>query len=438
MIVFAKDSTAQSWVEDAAGSEFPIQNLPFGVFEHAGRKRAGAAIGGYVLDLAALEEAGIFNEHLRSAERLFATDTLNRYLASGREMWSAVRRRVISLLAAENVALADGTMVEADRRLRDDKSLREAALVSREEVRMHLPCEIGNFVDFYSSKEHASNVGAMFRDPQSPLLPNWVHLPIGYNGRSSSIVVSGTDVRRPCGQTKADDADAPTFGPTRLLDFELETGFITGPGNALGSPIPAGEAPQHIFGMVLVNDWSARDIQKWEYVPLGPFLGKSFTTSISPWVVTLDALAPFRVPGPKQDPPVLPYLQARGDWGLDIQLEVLLQSGEATQPHCLARTNLKHMYWSIVQQLAHVTSNGTNVLPGDLYASGTVSGPTPDSYGSMLELAWRGTKPITLPDGQQRKFIADGDTVIMRGRCEAEGFCVGFGEVRGKVLPART
>ena len=436
MIVFTKDSTDESWLAEANGTDFPIQNLPFGIFEHHGRVRAGVAIGDKVLDLDALHRAGLFADTPIGDQNPFDGPTINALLAAGREAWTEVRRRLVALLAGASVTTADGQTIAVDASLRENGELRAAALVPAAEVRMHLPVNIRNYVDFYSSKEHATNVGSMFRDPTNPLLPNWVHIPIGYHGRASSVVVSGTDIRRPCGQTKTDDAEAPTFGPSRLLDFELEMGFVTGQANELGVPIPAKEAPQHIFGMVLVNDWSARDIQKWEYVPLGPFLGKSFATSISPWIVPLDALMPFRVDGPPQEPPVLPYLRTGELWGLDIELETWLASEKSAAPDRITATNFKYMYWSIVQQLVHLASNGANVLAGDLYASGTVSGPTPDSYGSMLELCWRGTKPLSLSTGEQRKFIADGDTVIMRGWCAGGSFRIGFGEVSGKVLPA--
>lgn len=438
-MIFGKDSNAASWLASANDSEFPIQNLPYGVVRPArSEARVGVAIGDRVLDLACLDEAGLLHGTGCEGQGLFSRDSLNAFMAMGRRAWSALRTRLVALLAAEDVTDASGAMVQADRRLRDDKGLCEKALLVRSGLELKLPCKIGNYVDFYSSKEHATNVGSMFRDPSNPLLPNWVHVPIGYHGRASSIVVSGTDVVRPCGQTKADDADAPTFGPTRLLDIELEMGFFVGPGNELGSPIPIEEAGDHIFGMVLVNDWSARDIQRWEYVPLGPFLGKSFATSVSPWVVSMDALAPFRVAGPRQDPTPLDYLRSREEWGLDIDLRVHLRGADDSEPTLIASTNFRYMYWSVCQQLAHLTSNGSNVAPGDLCASGTVSGPTPDSYGSMLELSWKGTKPLTLKGGGQRKFLADGDEVIMGGVCRADGFRVGFGEVTGRILPART
>ncbi len=439
-MIFAADSNASTWVPGAQQTEFPLQNLPYGVFRpQAEAPRVGVAIGDRVLDLAALHAAGLFDGTPVTDVNVFDRKQLNDFMALGSSAWSAVRERLVALLTTGAVRSADGrTAVDADPRLRDDAALSSRALWPQADVEMLMPCWIGAYVDFYSSKEHATNVGSMFRDPSNPLLPNWVHIPIGYHGRASSVVVSGKDIRRPCGQTKADDAHAPTFGPSRLLDIELEMGFFTGPGNEMGKSIPINEAADHIFGMVLVNDWSARDIQKWEYVPLGPFLGKSFATSISPWVVPLAALAPFRVSPPPQDPPVLPYLQCAEDWGLDIDLEIQLRAGQDTPPTTIARTNFRTMYFTIVQQLAHMTSNGTNVEPGDLYASGTVSGSTPDSYGSLLELTWRGSKPLKLAAGATRKFLEDGDEVIMGGSCSATHYRVGFGEVRGAILPAVT
>jgi fumarylacetoacetase len=436
-MIFPKNARAASWVTSAADSPFPIQNLPYGTFRtEDGPTRIGVAIGDEVLDLAAIHRAGLFDNTPVAGENIFDRKQLNDFMGRGVEAWRAVRRRLVALLTKDPVTGADEkTIISPDARLREQASLRERALIPGDHAIMVMPCWIGAYVDFYSSKEHATNVGSMFR-PDNPLLPNWVHVPIGYHGRASSVVVSGTPIRRPRGQTKADDADLPSFGPSRLLDIELEMGFFTGPGNEMGQPVPIGEAGERIFGMVLVNDWSARDIQKWEYQPLGPFLAKSFATSVSPWVVPLDALAPFRTPQPAQEPAPLPYLQTPGDWGFDIDLEVLLQSERMDTPQSIAKTNFKHMYWTIAQQYAHMTSNGTNTEPGDLYASGTVSGPTPESYGSMLELCWRGTKPLTLPTGEERKFLADGDTVTLRGECRADTYRVGFGECVGKILPA--
>jgi fumarylacetoacetase len=305
-----------------------------------------------------------------------------------------------------------------------------------DEVVMHLPAKIGDYTDFYSSREHATNVGAMFRGAEKALQPNWLHLPVAYHGRASSVVVSGTNVRRPYGQILDDGARSPTFRPSREMDFELEMGFFVGPGNELGQTIPIAEAAGHIFGLVLVNDWSVRDVQRWEYRPLGPFLSKNLATSISPWVVTLDALEPFRCQGPEQEPEPLPYLQSEGHWAYDIQLEVHLQSKKMDGPALISRSNFRTLYWNMTQQLAHHSSSGCNMRPGDLLASGTISGPTNDSYGSMLELAWRGTRPVELPNGESRSFLEDGDRVTMTGWCQGEGHRVGFGEVTGKLLPA--
>jgi fumarylacetoacetase len=418
------DPDLRSWIPVAADSDFPIQNLPFGVFRPPGSSaRIGVAIGDQVLDLAALHRGGKFAGTAVLENNVFDRDALNAFMGLGSEAWRAARARVSRLLEAD------------ERELRDDARLRGECFYSRLSVEMLLPAKIGDYTDFYSSLAHATHMGAMFRDPANPLLPNWRHMPVGYNGRTSSIVVSGTPVRRPCGQMKPDDAETSVFGPTRVLDLELEVGFFAGPGNALGHAIPIGEARSHIFGLVLVNDWSARDIQKWEYVPLGPFLGKSFATTISPWVVTLDALEPFRVPSPVQEPSVLPYLKRGEEGGYDIALEVWLEArgGEAVR---ISATNFRDMYWTMFQQLAHQTVNGTNVRPGDLYASGTVSGPEPGTQGSLLELTRKGTKPLELPGGNTRNFLEDGDTVILRGAAKSKTYRIGFGECRGTIMPA--
>ncbi len=419
------DPALRSFVPVSADSHFPIQNLPYGIFRPAkgGPPRAGVAIGDHVVDLSVLEEAGLI-VLTGYGGRVFDRPSLNTFMSRGRPAWREVRESVSRLLR-EDVAT-----------LRDDAALRERAVIPMSDVTMELPVAIGDYTDFYSSREHATNVGTMFRGADNALMPNWLHLPVAYHGRASSIVVSGVGVCRPSGQTKADDADAPGFGPSRLLDFELEMGFFIGPGSELGRPIPVSEAESHIFGLSLVNDWSARDIQKWEYVPLGPFLAKNFATSISPWIVTMDALEPFRCPGPVQDPVPLPYLRHDVPSTFDIELEVAIEP-EGGEPHRVCRSNFKHLYWSMAQQLAHHTITGCNTRTGDLLASGTISGPTPDSYGSMLEIAWRGTKPVSMPDGTERKFILDGDSVVMTGSCRGDGYRVGFGEVRSKVLPAR-
>ncbi|MBP2302960.1 fumarylacetoacetase [Azospirillum picis] len=423
----ANDPALRSFVEVAPDSHFPIQNLPFGVFSTAAdpARRVGVAIGDLVLDLAVLERAGL----LDAGAPVFACDSLNPFMALGRDAWRRTRARVSELLRHDTATL------------RDDAGLRARALVPMAEAVMHLPVRIGGYTDFYSSREHATNVGSMFRDPKNALLPNWLHIPIGYNGRASSVVVGGTPIRRPNGQTKAPTAEAPSFGPCRKLDFELETAFIVGRGNALGEPIPVGEAEAHIFGMVLMNDWSARDLQQWEYVPLGPFNAKSFGTSISPWVVTMEALEPFRTAGPVQDPQPLPYLRQDGPQGFDLHLEVALKpgggDGGGDDETTICRTNFRHMYWSMAQQLAHHTVSGCDTRTGDLMGSGTISGPEPDSFGSLLELTWNGQKPLTLAGGQTRAFLEDGDDVVMTGWCQGNGYRVGFGRVSGQVLPAR-
>jgi fumarylacetoacetase len=418
------DPALRSWVAVAPESHFPIQNLPYGVFRPrpGDLPRVGVAIGDHVLDLAALEAAGLLDTPALRGRAVFGQPALNDFMALGRRAWREARETISRLLRHDEPAL------------RDNADLRASALVPMAQAELLLPVEIGDYTDFYSSREHATNVGIMMRGPDNALQPNWLHLPVAYHGRASSVVVSGTDVRRPKGQTKAENAPAPTFGPSRGLDFELEMGFFVGPGNALGQPIPIEQAPEHIFGMVLVNDWSARDVQRWEYVPLGPFLAKNFATTISPWVVTLDALAPFRTAGPKQEPQPLPYLRSPGDWAFDVHLEVLLQTATMDSPHILCRSNAKYLYWNVCQQLAHHAVNGCNLRTGDLLASGTISGPTPDSYGSLLELAWKGTKPIELPDGERRVFLQDGDRVTLTGWCEGQGYRVGFGEATGRVI----
>lgn len=419
----ANNPQLKSWVEVKPGSDFPIQNLPFGMFMTSQMtSRAGVAIGEYILDLAVIAEAGLF-DGIKFDKKDLSRPLLNWFIGSGKKVTTAVRERVSDLLNADNDEL------------RDNAELKAKALVKQSEAQMLMPVRIPNYTDFYSSKEHATNVGIMFRDPANALLPNWKHLPVGYHGRASSIVVSGTPIHRPKGQTKADDATAPSFGPSKLLDFELEMAFITGKDTELGESISTAKAEDYIFGMVLFNDWSARDIQKWEYVPLGPFLAKNFGSTISPWIVTLEALEPFRVETPMQEPEVLPYLKFEGKKNFDINLEVEIipKNGKGK---VVSRSNFKYMYWNMAQQLAHHTVNGCNICVGDLYASGTISGPTPDSYGSMLEISWQGKNPIQMPDGTERKFILDNDTVVMRGWCEKDGVRIGFGECAGKILPA--
>ncbi|SPB18147.1 fumarylacetoacetase [Caballeronia novacaledonica] len=414
----------KSWIESAndPASDFPIQNLPFGIFSDAvnAAPRAGVAIGDWIVDLAALERA-----RLLDAQGTFDTPRLNDFIALGRETWRNVRIALSALLAQGNATL------------RDDQALRRHALVPRADATMHLPVQIPGYTDFYSSKEHATNVGSMFRDPKNALLPNWSEMPIGYNGRASSVVVSGTPVRRPNGQIKLPGADRPVYGACRKLDIELETGFIIGRGNALGEPIACADAEAHIFGMVLLNDWSARDIQQWEYVPLGPFNSKGFATTISPWIVTLDALEPFRTATPAQEPQPLAYLRHDGDHAFDIELEVTLRAPGVHKPTTLSRTNFRLMYWSMAQQLAHHTVGGCNTRVGDLMGSGTISGPTPDSCGSLLESTWNGERPVKLEEGGERVFLHDGDEITLRGWCQGEGYRVGFGDCVGEIAPAR-
>ncbi len=402
-------------------SDFPIQNLPFGIFKTRYLSAvAGVAIGNHVLDLVYLHEHG-YLDGLGLPSGIFNQKYLNDFFALGRKKISEVRNKVSELLRHDS-----DEMNAADR---------EIALISMSEIQMLLPVRIPNYTDFYSSEEHATNVGTMFRDPKNALLPNWKHLPVGYHGRASSIVVSGTPIHRPKGQIKPADSELPVYCPSHKLDFELEVGFITCTETKLGQSISTNDAENHIAGLVLFNDWSARDIQQWEYVPLGPFLGKNFGSTMSPWVVTLDALEPFRTKGPEQYPHVLPYLSFEGEKNFDIQLEVFVQP-DKSDVTTVCRSNFKYMYWNINQQLAHHTVNGCNVQVGDLYASGTISGPSPGSYGSMLELTWNGQKPLHMPDGSQRKFIEDGDTVSIRGFAEKEGVRIGFGECKGKILPA--
>ncbi|HWB64965.1 MAG TPA: fumarylacetoacetase [Chitinophagales bacterium] len=419
----ANNPHLKSWVEIPKNSDFPIQNLPFGIFKTKGSApRAGVAIGNYILDLAGIAGAGLL-DNLNFDKSVFNQKSLNAFIALGKSITNAVRERVSDLLGAENNELQANTV------------LRTATLIKQSEVEMLLPVHIPNYTDFYSSREHATNVGTMFRDPKNALLPNWLHLPVGYHGRTSSIVVSGTPIHRPKGQTKADDAEKPSFGPSQRLDFELEMAFVVGKETALGSSVSTAQAEDYIFGLMLFNDWSARDIQKWEYVPLGPFLAKNFGSTVSPWIVTLEALEPFKVNGPQQEPEVLPYLQFTGAKNYDINLEVDIVTATGAQ-QTVSRSNFKYMYWNMCQQLAHHTVNGCNMEVGDLYASGTISGPTPDSYGSMLEITWGGKNPIKMPDGTERKFIQDNDTIVIRGHCEKNGVRIGFGECSGKILPA--
>ncbi|MHB8146010.1 MAG: fumarylacetoacetase [Vulcanimicrobiaceae bacterium] len=417
-----------SWRTIDERSDFPLENLPYGAFRsQGGAVHLGVAIGKDILDLAAVAQAGLIDDVCE--RELLEAGALNPFLAAGRATWVALRERLTSLLTHGG-----------DPRIRTANA--DRFFVRARDVELVLPVEIGDYVDFYSSIEHATNLGRIFRPDAEPLMPNWRHLPIGYHGRSSTIVIDGTPIVRPCGQRKAPNAPAPEFGPASRLDIELEIGFIAGPGNSLGDPIGVSDAREHIFGLVLVNDWSARDIQAWEYQPLGPFLGKSFATTISGWIVTLEALEPFRVRGPRQEPEPLPYLRTQEDWAYDIALAVDLQSAgmreQGLAPQVISRTTFAQMYWNMAQQLAYVTSNGTAIRPGDLYASGTISGVTPESLGSCIELSWNGERPIELPNGERRTFLADGDEVTLRGWCERPGVRrIGFGQARGTIVPAR-
>lgn len=417
----SNDPGLQSWVSVPAGSDFPIQNLPFGIFRSEDAPpRTGVAIGEFVVDVAYLHDEG-FLDDLQLPHNVFRQRFLNDFLTLGRAGIRAVRNRISLLLRKDNGTLA--------------VDQREKMLIPRERTQMLLPVRVSNYTDFYSSEEHAINVGSIFRDPENPLLPNWKYLPVGYHGRASSIIVSGTDIHRPHGQVKTAGKSLPELAASAKVDFELELAFVTCRESKLGRPVRVGEAEDYIAGFLLFNDWSARDIQQWEYVPLGPFLGKNFASTVSPWLVTLDALEPFRVSGPKQEPKVLPYLGFSGMKNFDIVLEVTLQP-EGSDQTVLCRSNAKYLYWNVNQQLAHHTINGCNVQVGDVYASGTISGPSPGSFGSMLELSWNGEKPLTMPDGSERSFLLDGDTVRMHAHAQKDGVRIGFGECTGKILPA--
>ena len=414
----------KSFVNYPENSDFSIHNIPFGVAVFNKEYIACATrIGDVVIDLATLYDFGFLDDVEGLNDNVFEAYTLNEFIELGKPVTTAVRLKIQELLL-EGSSLAN-----------DEKTIEEC-FFQIDEVKMLMPVHVPNYTDFYSSIEHATNVGKMFRDPANALLPNWKHLPVGYHGRASSIVVSGTDIHRPKGQTKPADADRPVFGPSKQLDFELEMAFIVNRNTEMGESIPTAQAEDSIFGMVLFNDWSARDIQSWEYVPLGPFLAKNFGSSVSPWIITLEALEPFRTASPAQEPEVLDYLKFSGDKNYDINLEVSITPEQGTET-VICRSNYKFMYWNMCQQLAHHTVNGCNVEVGDMYASGTISGEEKDSFGSMLELTWRGTEPLTLNGGQERKFIEDNDTVTMRGWGEKDGIRVGFGEVMAKILPAK-
>ncbi len=415
-----------SWLEIDDESGFGLENIPFGIFKTKNlAARAATRLGEYIVDLSELGNSGYFDEIKGFDKTAFNEKTLNNFIALGKACTSMVRTRIAALFSTQN------------EELKNNKQILDLCLHPIEEVEMLMPISVGDYTDFYSSIEHATNVGIMFRDPENALFPNWRNLPVGYHGRSSSIVISGTPIHRPHGQLMPENAISPIYGPSRSMDFELEMAFVTGKQTKLGDQIPVSKANDYIFGLLIFNDLSARDIQKWEYVPLGPFLGKNFGSVVSPWIVTLEALEPFRVSGPKQEPEVLPYLKNQGNNNLNIELEVFLKP-ENGSVFKLAHSNMKHLYWSMAQQLAHHSVNGCNINIGDLYASGTISGSTPDSYGSMLELAWKGTKPIKLPDGTERKFIADNDTIIMKAYAKNEKFCISFGEVSTKILPAKS
>ena len=422
MSITANNIDRKSWLEVPVDTDFPIQNIPFGVFlTKENIVTVGTRIGDFAIDLGALQQLNYF-EGIELTDDMFLQDTLNDFISDGKKTWRLVRNRIADIFDEKNP------------KLRDNKKDKDIVIFKMKDVEMQLPVLIGDYTDFYSSKEHATNVGKIFRDSENALLPNWLHIPLGYHGRSSTIIPSGIPVNRPMGQTLPNGEPTPVFGPSRMVDFELEIAFITTDANVMGENIPINEAEDYIFGMVLMNDWSTRDIQKWEYVPLGPFLAKNFATSISPWIITMDALEPFRAKGPKQDPSPLPYLQQKGKHNFDVNLEVAIQT-ENKNTTIVSKSNFKYMYWSMSQQLTHHTSNGCRVNSGDMMGSGTISGSRTDSYGSMLELTLGGKNPIKLNDGTERKFINDGDTVIMKGFCKNNGVRIGFGAVSSKLLP---
>ncbi|HEX2786565.1 MAG TPA: fumarylacetoacetase [Ignavibacteria bacterium] len=415
----------KSFIPVSPDSHFPIQNLPFGAFKHRNFKNVHicTAIGEFVVDLTYLAEKNFFSVILKD-KHIFSDGSLNKFMALDSDIRKDFRKKLQSLLDENNKII------------RDDVELREKCIYQLSKCELVMPVKIGDYTDFYSSKEHATNVGIMFRGKENALMPNWLHLPVGYHGRASSVIISGTEIHRPSGQTKADNEEMPKFGPSKLLDFELEMGFFISQSNELGHPVNVNDALQKIFGLVIVNDWSARDIQKWEYVPLGPFLAKNFATSISPWIVTLEALEPFKTDNVKQEPEPLPYLKPKRNFTYDITLEVAIQTEKLDKPFIISKSNFSYLYWSMQQQLAHHTITGCNLQTGDLLASGTISGEAENSRGSMLELTWRGENPLKLPNGEERKFIQDGDTIIMTAYCQGDGYKIGFGEVTGKILPA--
>jgi fumarylacetoacetase len=423
-MIKANNPQIKSWITVHPNSDFPIQNLPLGIFKTKDLSaRVCSIIGDTVIDIAALNHNGLL-KNLGLEQDVLEQEHLNSLIELGKEKTGALRQSLSELFESGNSTL------------RDNETLKSKILHDVKSVELLMPIKVGDYTDFYSSIEHATNVGTMFRDPNNALLPNWKHIPIGYHGRASSIAVSGTNFLRPQGQTKAPDATLPSFGPSKQLDFELEMAFVIGKKTQAGDQVSTKDAEAYIFGLMLFNDWSARDIQAWEYVPLGPFLAKNFASTVSPWVISLEALEPFKVAGPVQEPKVLPYLEFEGEKNYDVNLEVYI-APENQNPHRICQSNFKYMYWNMNQQLAHHTVNGCNINVGDLMASGTISGKDPHSYGSMLELTWRGTKPIQMPDGSERKFINDNDTVIMKGFCEKDGIRIGFGDVVSKALPAR-
>jgi fumarylacetoacetase len=417
------DPSLYSFIPVDPTSDFPIQNLPYGVFSTGNglAPRIGVAIGDFVLDLWELEQDGRLNV---GELGVFSASTLPPPMALGPKIWSRTRARISELLRHDNPEL------------RDNDELRKLALVPMAQVTLHMPIAVSGYTDFYSSKEHATNVGVMFRGKDNALQPNWLHMPIGYNGRASTVVVSGTKVRRPRGQLKPPSAELPSFGSCKRLDFELEMGVVIGQPSPMGEMLDEVSAAEMIFGFVLLNDWSARDIQQWEYVPLGPFQGKAFATSISPWIVTREALEPFCVHGPAQDPAPLSYLHQAQPNNYDLQLDVGLRAAPMKEPMQICRTNFKYMYWSSVQQLVHHASSGCAMNIGDLLGSGTISGPEKDQRGSLLEISWNGTEPVELSGGIKRTFLEDGDSLSFHGWCQGDGYRVGFGEVEGTILPA--
>lgn len=424
MIIKANNPALKSWISVDSQSDFSIQNLPFGIYSDSQTNhRVCSAIGNYIIDLYELANEGYLTS-LNIDKNIFNNLYLNAFIDLGKNSTRALRDRLSELLDINNGDL------------QNNKKVFDKIFKLQVNVTMLLPVKVGDYTDFYSSIDHATNIGTMIRDPKNALMPNWKYIPVGYHGRASSIAVSGTNFHRPKGQMKPADAEVPTFGPCKLLDFELETAFIIGKSSQLGENISTEHADDYIFGMVLFNDWSARDIQTWEYIPLGPFLSKNFASTISPWIVTLDALEPFRTEGYIQDPKVFPYLEYTGHKNVDIKLEVAIQP-ENNSETVICNSNYKYMYWTMEQQLAHHTINGCNVNVGDMMGSGTISGPEPHEYGSMMELSWKGTKPLKLNDGSERKFINDNDTVILRGYCTNNNIRVGFGECKAKLLPAK-